>query len=54
MGQESGQFNSNFHLGCPGAIPEQGIKVSLQVITHGCLSEILFVLQNAAQIPALL
>jgi len=29
-----------FHPGCPGSIPEQKIKISLQAIAHCCLSEI--------------
>jgi len=50
-GQESGQFcfeplaglvarTPGFHPGCPGSVPEQRIKISLQAITHGCLSKI--------------
>ena len=29
----------SFHPDCPGSIPEQGIKILLQAITHCCLSE---------------
>ena len=29
-----------FHPGCPASIPEQGIKISLQAITHCSLSKI--------------